>query len=81
MVDFGVEPAAQSEQARLDAELVENERQLEELGGNAAVLEKEQAELEKERVAAAAELEKERAAGAEREAALRAELERLKRSG
>jgi hypothetical protein len=38
---FGEGPAAQSEQARLDAELLENERQLEAIGGNESVLESE----------------------------------------
>lgn len=38
---FGEAPAAQSEQARLAAELLENERQLEALGGGDSVLEAE----------------------------------------
>lgn len=38
---LGEAPAAQSEQARLAAELLENERQLEELGGGDSVLEAE----------------------------------------
>jgi hypothetical protein len=38
---FGAEPAAQSEQARLDAELLENERQLNAIGGNETLLEAE----------------------------------------
>lgn len=36
---FGAPPAARSEQARLEAELLENERQLEALGGNESLLE------------------------------------------
>lgn len=38
---FGKEPAAPSEQARLGAELLENERQLEAIGGSESVLEME----------------------------------------
>ncbi|MFZ4538007.1 hypothetical protein [Propionivibrio sp.] len=38
---FGEAPAAHSEQARLEAELLENERQLEAIGGNESVLETE----------------------------------------
>jgi len=38
---FGAEPAAKSEQAKLDAELLENERQLEAIGGNESLLEAE----------------------------------------
>jgi hypothetical protein len=38
---FGAEPAAPSEQTRLAAELLENERQLESLGGSDSVLEAE----------------------------------------
>jgi hypothetical protein len=38
---FGSAPAARSEQARLDAELLDNERQLEAIGGGQAVLESE----------------------------------------
>lgn len=38
---FGAEPAAQSEQARLTAELLDNERQLEAIGGNESLLEAE----------------------------------------
>lgn len=43
---FGVEPAEKSEQARLDAELLENERQLETLGGIESALEMELACLQ-----------------------------------
>ncbi len=38
---FGADPAAPSEQARLQAELLENERQLEAIGGSESVLEAE----------------------------------------
>jgi hypothetical protein len=38
---FGEAPAARSEQARLEAELLENERQLEAIGGSESVLEAE----------------------------------------
>jgi hypothetical protein len=38
---FGAEPAARSEQASLDAQLLENERQLDALGGSESVLESE----------------------------------------
>lgn len=38
---FGAPPAARCEQARLEAELTENERQLEAVGGNASALETE----------------------------------------
>lgn len=38
---FGAEPAAQGEQARLDAELLENERQLQAIGGTESALEAE----------------------------------------
>jgi hypothetical protein len=38
---FGAEPAAHGEQARLTAELLENERQLEAIGGNESLLENE----------------------------------------
>ena len=42
---FGTEPAARSEQARLEAELLENERQLATIGGSESVLEAELASL------------------------------------
>ena len=73
-----------SEKEMADFALQAEREKEEERAAAAAVLEKERAEREKERAAAAAALEKERA---EREkeraeaAALRAELERLKRSG
>jgi len=77
-----------SEKEMVDLEL-QKEREKEEAleeerAAAAAVLEKERAEREKERAAAAAELEKERAELEKKRAAaaaLRAELERLKRSG
>jgi hypothetical protein len=85
MADFAVQMEREKEEA------LEKEREKEraaaaaalekERAAAAAVRKKERAALEKERAAAAAALEKERAAAAEREAALRAELGRLRGSG